>query len=198
MSVELVYCGFKTNIFFFCVCITLAFRRHDHLSNSNTVTVGADELDYEKSKNYWSNVPASVNGMLGGFSCLTNSDIRGSEDFLRKLFRMESGPSNERALDCGAGIGRITDHLLRKHFTCVDLLEQDEKFLDIAKRKFQGTNVDKFYCSGNCVFWFLALLAVINSYNYSNRLISKNKNYSGVSASNFYCFDYLQKQVYSE
>lgn len=65
------------------------------------------------------------------------------------LFRMENGPSNGRALDCGAGIGRVTDHLLRKHFTRVDLLEQDYKFLNEAKLKFHGTNVENFYCSGN-------------------------------------------------
>lgn len=111
-------------------------------------TIDMEELDYEKSKNYWSNVPASVNGMLGGFSCLTAIDIKGSASFLGKLFQMENGPSDGRALDCGAGIGRITEHLLRKQFKCVDLLEQDEKFLNKAKQKFQNTNVKNFYCSG--------------------------------------------------
>lgn len=113
-----------------------------------------DELNYEKSKNYWSNVPASVNGMLGGFSFLTTMDIRDSNVFLRKLFQMKNGPSNGKVLDCGAGIGRITENLLCKHFEQVDLLEQDEKFLEKAKLKFQGTNVQNFYCSG-IVFLFI-------------------------------------------
>lgn len=108
-----------------------------------------DELDYEKSKNYWSTVPASVNGMLGGFSSLTTMDIRDSNIFLRKLFQTEDGPSKGRVLDCGAGIGRISEHLLCKHFEHVDLLEQDEKFLNKAKLKLQGTtNVENFYCCG--------------------------------------------------
>lgn len=107
-----------------------------------------DELDYEKSKNYWSNVPASVNGMLGGFSILTIADIKDSDVFLKKLFRMMNGLSKGRALDCGAGIGRITENLLRKHFEHVDLLEQDDKFLEEAKLKFRGTNVEHFYCCG--------------------------------------------------
>lgn len=107
-----------------------------------------DKLNYEKSKNYWSNVPASVNGMLGGFSCLTTMDIRDSNIFLKKLFQMKNGPLKRRVLDCGAGIGRITENLLCKHFEYVDLLEQNEKFLEKAKLKFKGSNVQNFYCSG--------------------------------------------------
>lgn len=107
-----------------------------------------EELDYEKSKNYWSKVPASVNGMLGGFSSVTTMDIRDSNFFLRKLFNMDNGPSKERVLDCGAGIGRITEHLLCKHFKHVDILEQDEKFLEKAKLKLEKTNVENFYCFG--------------------------------------------------
>jgi protein N-terminal methyltransferase len=109
------------------------------------------ELCYEKSKNYWSNVSASVNGMLGGFPYLTIMDIRDSHTFLNKLFQMKNGPSKGRALDCGAGIGRITENLLCKHFKFVDMLEQEEKFLKKAKLKFKGTNVENFYCSGRYV-----------------------------------------------
>ncbi|VVC24525.1 S-adenosyl-L-methionine-dependent methyltransferase,Alpha-N-methyltransferase NTM1 [Cinara cedri] len=107
-----------------------------------------EELNYEKSKNYWSNVSPSVDSMLGGYSCLTSMDIRDSNIFLKHLFRMKNGPSNVRVLDCGAGIGRITENLLCKHFKYADLLEQDEKFLKTAKQKLQGTNVDNFYCCG--------------------------------------------------
>lgn len=113
------------------------------------------ELSYEKSKDYWSNVSASMNGMLGGFSCLTIMDIRDSQVFLNKLFQMKNGPSKGRALDCGAGIGRITENLLCKHFQFVDMLEREEKFLKEAKLKFKGTNVDNFYCSG--MFWSVFL-----------------------------------------
>lgn len=112
-------------------------------------------MDYEKSKNYWSNVPASVNGMLGGFSSLTIIDIQDSDLFLRKLFQMEDGPSNDRALDCGAGIGRITENLLCKHFKHVDMVEQNEKFLEKAKLICRGTNVENFYCVGVCSTMFL-------------------------------------------
>lgn len=107
-----------------------------------------DELNYEKSKNYWSNVPASVNGMLGGFSCLTTMDITDSDIFLKKLFKMKNGPLKGRVLDCGAGIGRITENLLCKRFEHVDLLEQNENFLETAKLKFKEKNVQNFFCSG--------------------------------------------------
>lgn len=107
-----------------------------------------EELDYEKSKNYWSNVPASVNGMLGGFSSLTTKDIKDSDLFLRKLFQMENAPSDGRVLDCGAGIGRITKNLLCKHFKHVDMLEQNNNFLEKAKLNCSGSNVENFYCSG--------------------------------------------------
>ena len=43
---------------------------------------------------------------------------------------MEPAPGKQRALDCGAGIGRITKHLLQRHFKYVDLVEQNKAFLD--------------------------------------------------------------------
>ena len=62
---------------------------------------------------------------------------------------MEGGPGRGRALDCGAGIGRITKHLLTKHFEFVDLVEQDKHFLERA-RDYLADNqrVGSLYCSG--------------------------------------------------
>ena len=62
---------------------------------------------------------------------------------------MDNGPSNQRALDCGAGIGRITKHLLVKHFTKVDLVEQNKLFLEKAKEYLKNSDkVDHLYCCG--------------------------------------------------
>lgn len=36
-------------------------------------------------------------------------------------------------MDCGSGIGRISKHLLTKHFKRVDLVEQNSEFLETAK-----------------------------------------------------------------
>jgi protein N-terminal methyltransferase len=55
-----------------------------------------------------------------------------------------------RALDCGAGIGRITKRLLLPLFKNVDMVELEQKFLDTAKT-FIGAEVgrvEKFICSG--------------------------------------------------
>ena len=35
--------------------------------------------------------------------------------------------------DCGAGIGRITKHLLLRQFDVVDMVEQNKAFLDRAE-----------------------------------------------------------------
>ena len=64
-------------------------------------------------------VPASVDGVLGGFGTVTDVDIKESDEFLthlqdRKLLTLE--PSS-RAADCGAGILMITDKLIG--CTCV-------------------------------------------------------------------------------
>lgn len=83
---------------------------------------------YIKSAKYWSGVDATVSGMLGGLSRVHRPDITGSKSILARF-----GPTlRECALDCGAGIGRITKHLLLPHFTTVDMVEMTEKFLDAS------------------------------------------------------------------
>ena len=59
--------------------------------------------------------------MLGGFAKISPTDIEGSSKLLKQILKTEEGPGAERALDCGAGIGRITKHLLTRHFQTVDL-----------------------------------------------------------------------------
>ncbi len=62
---------------------------------------------------------------------------------------MTGGPGNQRALDCGAGIGRITKHLLQRHFMQIDLAEQNPKFLEKAKGYLQDSGkIGQLFCSG--------------------------------------------------
>jgi len=68
---------------------------------------------------------------------------------------MTGGPGNQRALDCGAGIGRITKHLLQRHFIKIDLAEQNPKFLEKAKDYLQDSGkVGQLFCSGICYWKF--------------------------------------------
>ena len=52
-------------------------------------------------------------------------------------------------MDCGAGIGRISKHLLTKHFAQVDLVEQNRIFLEKAKEYLKDTEqAGTLYCCG--------------------------------------------------
>jgi protein N-terminal methyltransferase len=55
-----------------------------------------------------------------------------------------------RALDCGAGIGRITKRLLLPIFKEVDMVELNQKFLDQAPQFIgeESSRVKNLFCSG--------------------------------------------------
>ncbi|CUM65690.1 uncharacterized protein PRCAT00003338001 [Priceomyces carsonii] len=93
------------------------------------------KIKYEDAIEYWSNVPASVNGVLGGFGEQTQVprvDIVGSSTFLRKLkTRMECTENQGKlTIEMGAGIGRVTRDLLWKISDRCDLLEPVVPFLN--------------------------------------------------------------------
>ncbi|KPI93847.1 PREDICTED: alpha N-terminal protein methyltransferase 1-like [Papilio xuthus] len=99
-------------------------------------------INYELSLKYWAEIPPTVDGVLGGFGFISNADIEGSKLFLKSLFALDNGPAPNLALDCGAGIGRITKYLLIPNFEKVDVIEPDEKFLN-AIADFVGDNKSK-------------------------------------------------------
>ncbi|EDW01872.1 alpha N-terminal protein methyltransferase 1 [Drosophila grimshawi] len=100
-------------------------------SSKTTGTGNAKVLPefYNKAQKYWSEVPATVNGMLGGLGYINAIDIQGSKIFLREL----KVPGKKLALDCGAGIGRVSRNLLMPLFETVDLVEQDAVFAEKAR-----------------------------------------------------------------
>jgi len=67
------------------------------------------------------------------------------------MFQLENSPSKVFALDCGAGIGRITRNLLIKFFKHVDLVEQNPKFLEVAKISLENysSRIGQYYPIGN-------------------------------------------------
>ncbi|XP_005104961.1 N-terminal Xaa-Pro-Lys N-methyltransferase 1-A [Aplysia californica] len=109
------------------------------------------EKFYEDAKGYWASVTPTVDGMLGGFAKISPTDINGSKSFLRQFLKISGGSlMPNRALDCGAGIGRITKRLLLPIFDTVDMVEQDQHFCDNA-REFIGSDssrVENIFCSG--------------------------------------------------
>ncbi|KAI9884326.1 MAG: hypothetical protein M1823_003887 [Watsoniomyces obsoletus] len=101
-------------------------------------------IDSSAALTYWSNIPANVNGMLGGYPQISRIDLRGSANFLTKLRRQASLSSSSstssstssglpllsHATDCGAGIGRVTLGFLSKVCEVVDLVEPVASFVE--------------------------------------------------------------------
>jgi protein N-terminal methyltransferase len=122
---------------------------------------------YTDAAEYWAGVESTDNGMLGlatklitgGFSHLDAPDVLDSTKFIQPF--LSSLPSLKLACgmyqfdntkDCGAGIGRVSQNFLLNHFEQVDLVEQDEKFLNKARDTvFTGelaNRVDRFIALG--------------------------------------------------
>jgi len=77
--------------------------------------------------------------MLGGYPQISRIDLQGSTNFMAKLRRRQTTPSGipkskptslRRAVDCGAGIGRITAGFLVNIAETVDIVEPVVKFTD--------------------------------------------------------------------
>nr|XP_046146395.1 N-terminal Xaa-Pro-Lys N-methyltransferase 1 isoform X2 [Oncorhynchus gorbuscha] len=105
---------------------------------------------YSKAENYWREVAPTVDGMLGGYGKISNIDIDGSKKFLQKFLGGEGKTGNGCALDCGAGIGRITKRLLLPLFNTVDLVDVTQEFLDQAKVYLgdDSKRVENYFCLG--------------------------------------------------
>lgn len=84
---------------------------------------------YRKSEAYWAEQKASVAGMLGGLDVLHTRDVNASRRFLNSLSSDSRQINRRRALDVGAGIGRVTRYLLSGEFQVVDMLEQSVSYL---------------------------------------------------------------------
>eukprot|EP00730_Choanoeca_flexa_P008301 TRINITY_DN12474_c0_g7_i2.p2 TRINITY_DN12474_c0_g7~~TRINITY_DN12474_c0_g7_i2.p2 ORF type:complete len:198 (+),score=55.76 TRINITY_DN12474_c0_g7_i2:210-803(+) len=110
---------------------------------------------------YWSQQTDDVDGMLGGYGHVAEVDVESSIKFLRTLISRDVANAG-RALDCGAGIGRITkDMLLPFGFNKVDLLDINAGFLAKARTNLVDTGrVGECYCSGLAEFDFATAQSV--------------------------------------
>ncbi|EPS73318.1 hypothetical protein M569_01434, partial [Genlisea aurea] len=95
---------------------------------------------------YWEGVEATVNGVLGGYGHVNEIDIQASELFLKSILLERFGDSGKprrfAALDCGAGIGRVSKDLLIRYFHEVELVEPVVHFLDAARSNLAPENLN--------------------------------------------------------
>lgn len=94
------------------------------------------QIDHASSIRYWSSVSPNVNGMLGGFPQISRIDLRGSANFLAKVRRLiPSIKPGTLALgvDCGAGIGRVTQGFLSNACEVIDIVEPVENFARVIR-----------------------------------------------------------------
>lgn len=140
---------------------------HDHHHDDDDATTHQHQHDdddpssstwYTKAIDYWNNVPATLDGMMGGLTEISKKDLRTSHEFLKYFLdgkcpgRKPTG--NGRALDCGSGIGRVTANLLLPLFDTVDSVEQNNSFVEEAKNTITSSKMGHFYCSGLQDFTF--------------------------------------------
>ncbi|KAI9037344.1 uncharacterized protein KD926_000631 [Aspergillus affinis] len=122
---------------------------HDTTNTSTTSSPPPDSnIDHAHSIAYWSDVPATVDGMLGGFPQVSRIDLQGSKSFLTRTKRLLSIPSDKnlklpRGVDCGAGIGRVTDGFLCEVCDVVDAVEPVEKFSRVLRKDRGGEGAVK-------------------------------------------------------
>lgn len=100
------------------------------------------QIDYDDAIGYWTGVPPTVDGVLGGYgedTVVPTMDVLGSNHFLRKLkSRMIVEPGHKKyGADIGAGIGRVTKNMLVKHCDVVDLLEPVKPFVEQMKSELK-------------------------------------------------------------
>ncbi|XP_036611382.1 alpha N-terminal protein methyltransferase 1B [Trichosurus vulpecula] len=103
---------------------------------------------YARAKLFYSEVPATEEGMMGDYIELSNTDIQASQEFLRKFVGGPGKAGTDYALDCGSGIGRVSKHVLLPVFNSVELVDMMEAFLAEAQNYLQakGDKVETYYC----------------------------------------------------
>lgn len=104
---------------------------------------------YKHSQQFWQKTDSTVDGMLGGYGSLSPHDLSSSAQFL-KPFILSGGVGTGLALDCGAGIGRITAGMLLHIFSNVEMLDTVQTHLDQAQ-SFMGEELFRRVSALHCV-----------------------------------------------
>lgn len=98
---------------------------------SKTQPAGNKANWYNGSVDYWDKQPATVDGVLGGYETIHETESDTSRAMIEAFKPLM--PSMGLALDCGAGIGRVTKFVLKPMFETVDLVEPSTTQLEEAK-----------------------------------------------------------------
>eukprot|EP00536_Pseudo-nitzschia_multiseries_P000927 jgi/Psemu1/179725/e_gw1.11.231.1 len=106
---------------------------------------------YTRAKGWYEdNCPSTIDGVLGGIGHISNKDLAGSREFLKKLKlpSMSDGKSS-LACECGAGIGRVTKGLLLDFADRCDLVESSSRLLFSAPDHIGDrlSNKCRFFCT---------------------------------------------------
>ena len=119
----------------------------------NVMNVPLAELERHQSE-FWSKISADNRGMLGDIESVHVPDVAGSLAFIESLIP-HSAREKGCALDCGAGIGRVTkDVLVPSGFPAVDLMDVRPEFLQQAEQQIGRPPVRTLYCRGLAEFDF--------------------------------------------
>jgi protein N-terminal methyltransferase len=91
---------------------------------------------YDKTKQHWENSESTIKGVLGGNEQVHETDVKTSNELLEGLIQNNMITPN-KVLDCGAGIGRVTNNVLQNHFQEIDIMEQDDKYISYCQDYFK-------------------------------------------------------------
>ncbi|KAJ8100376.1 alpha-N-methyltransferase NTM1 [Lipomyces tetrasporus] len=116
---------------------------------ANEIEAPDTNISYTDAIEYWTGVPATVDGVLGGFghTTLPKTDVKGSITFIKRISRLypefeESGKKlGARGCDVGAGIGRVTRDVLSKFCSKVDLVEPVVPFANQISTELERKNL---------------------------------------------------------
>jgi protein N-terminal methyltransferase len=96
---------------------------------------------YGKAISYWSKVPPTIDGVLGGLPEVAEVDVKESKKFIEAVRTV----GRVKALDCGAGIGRLTKTLiLPLGFGKVDVIEPLPHMLEQARKDIDPAHAGEF------------------------------------------------------
>ncbi|KAL4802476.1 alpha-N-methyltransferase NTM1 [Aspergillus unguis] len=116
-----------------------------------------DKIDATASIEYWNRVPATADAMLaalGSYPWYSRIDLRGSKSFLAKVRRLAPACPTEGKLsigvDCGAGVGRVTEGFLGDVCETVDAVEPVEQFTQVLQESSlkRTAVIGDIYCVG--------------------------------------------------